>query len=142
MTWQDPRAASANSTGLAAWSVPPSAGGSSTVKLWSRTLTRTSVLVPGLRVWATLKETAALCGSASTALRVPSMTSVSDMGTPGDRDRDLAQGGRFRKRSLGFSSPGSRGVPRCGSACDTRRSADHGGGGLLIDPAKAQLAPR
>jgi hypothetical protein len=56
----------------------------------------------------TLKETAALCGSVSTALRVPSMTSVSDMGSP--EDRDLLQGERFHGGPLGFSRGGSPGV--------------------------------
>src|ERR1700689_1794715 len=81
MAWQEPSDASAYCTGFAATSAPPSAGGSSTLKVWVPVRTSTSVM-PTSVPWA-LKTACAFAASSATALRVSAMSMLSVTSTSG-----------------------------------------------------------
>src|SRR5215469_14191879 len=75
MAWQDPSEASAYWTGFGAVPPPPSARGSSAVKVWVPVCISTSVTP--VSVPLALNRTWAAAGSLATAVRVASMTVLS-----------------------------------------------------------------
>ena len=80
MAWQDPSDASAYCTGFAAASAPPSAGGSSTLKVCEPVLMSTSVTPTS--VPCAVNTACAFAASPTMALRVSAMSVSSDIGPP------------------------------------------------------------
>src|ERR1039458_240035 len=82
MAWHDPSEASANCTGFAATSAPPSAGGSSTLKECAPVRISTSV-TPTSVPWAA-NRACAVAGSSATALCVSAMSELSELSDTAD----------------------------------------------------------
>src|SRR5580704_15374744 len=103
MAWHDPSEASAYCTGFAATSVPPSAGGSSTLKECAPV--RMSTSVTPTSVPSAVNRACAFAESSATALRVSAMSELSDTADlPGGAEPASRQGRAwsFSIMSLGF----------------------------------------